>query len=406
MRFLPALLLPLLAGWVNAAPAQRVEDPGPQLVGWRDVAFVDTNFGLGPVSGRVYYPALAAGEGAAADPAAGPYPLVGFQHGWFGSPENYDALCSHLASWGFVVASIGGYSGLFATMAAEAGGTQALLHWVDGESDNPSSWLNGMAADGDWAASGHSMGGGALFYLIGIEPRVRTVVALQPYAGSALGGSAQGFANLESYTGNVAILTGELDDLVDEGERYFAGAPNARRNLYHMVLGMGHGGPTDEPPNNEPLPAAEQHRLHRRIVAGVLRAEMRGEENLYSQVLGDPMAVEPVQFQSDCGYPVFWSVLGAFSAGSLDTGFAGRTGDFLTSGWSYVPANIQTAAGVLGINPLFAFEHMTAVLPGNGVCDASMPLMFAWSGRTVYFQGLRLAPGPRVLTATHAVAMP
>ncbi|TAH39730.1 MAG: hypothetical protein EYC70_02775 [Planctomycetota bacterium] len=406
MRFSPLLLALALPGSSATLSAQQIEDPGPHLVGWRDVQFTDANFGRGEIRGRMFYPALQAGQGTAADPAYGPYPLVGFQHGWLGRPDMYDELCTHLASWGFVVASIGTQTGIFATMQAEALDTRSLLHWVDDESAATGAWLEGMAWDGDWSASGHSMGGGALMYLIGIEPRVRAVVPLQPYAGTGLGGSAQGFQNLAVFTGSVSIVTGELDDLVDEGLEYFQNAPAARRDLYSMVLGMGHLGPTDNPPNNEPLSAAEQHRLHRRILAGTLRAEMRGEENLYVELLGEGIVSEPVQFLSLTSLPPLWAVESRFQAGALAVGMAGMPGDRVLMARSFTAASKSTPYGVLGLDPRDGAIFYSSTMPGSGVRETVLPLQGSWSGRTLYIQGLRLGPGVGALSRTAAVAVP
>jgi len=56
-----------LVVWVlSAAPAlaRAIEDYGSYPVGWRDVVFVDENFGRGSIRGRIYYPALKSGPDA------------------------------------------------------------------------------------------------------------------------------------------------------------------------------------------------------------------------------------------------------------------------------------------------------------------------------------------------------
>src|SRR5262245_1565924 len=82
------------------------EDPGPHPAGWQSVSFVSGS----TIKGRVYYPALSDGEGAPADPGSG-YPLVGLIHGQSFAPSDYDLLSLHLASYGFVVVSIGPLAG-------------------------------------------------------------------------------------------------------------------------------------------------------------------------------------------------------------------------------------------------------------------------------------------------------
>jgi hypothetical protein len=225
-----SLLSLLLLFFLTCLPviAQEIEDPGPYPVGWRDVTFVDKIFGQGTITGRMYYPALSAGHMADPDPSSGPYPLVGFMHGWLSSPDMYDNLCTHIASWGFVVASTGTETGFFLDMDQFARDTRSFLHWVDSESNEPGSWLFGMAWDGDWAASGHSMGGGTLSFLIGIEPRVRTIVGLQALF------TAKGVDNMRDYTGNPYQIAGEVDMLVpwETVHDWFVEAVSARHNVF------------------------------------------------------------------------------------------------------------------------------------------------------------------------------
>ena len=194
----------LLSALVLApAASAAIEDPGVLPVGWRDISFDDDIFGQGTILARIYYPALDAGRDTPADPSQGPYPLIAFQHGYLGEPRDYDDLCTHLASWGVLVASTGTETGFFADVDQYARDTRSLLHWVDRESGDSQSWLHAMAWDGDWGASGHSMGGGTLGLLIGIEPRVRTIVGLQ-----SAGPEGEGADHMRAFTGIAAQVAG------------------------------------------------------------------------------------------------------------------------------------------------------------------------------------------------------
>jgi hypothetical protein len=386
-----------------ALSAQAIEDPGPFIAGWRDVTFDDVIFGQGIITGRMYYPALSAGQGAAADPSGGPYPLTAFQHGWLGRPSNYDLLCEHIASWGFVVASTGTETGLFPNTDQYARDTRSFLHWVEAEAGNPSSWLTGMTGSGDWAAAGHSMGGGTLALLIGIEPRVRTIVGLQ----SASSGNT-GVQNMQVFTGNAFQVAGEVDWIVPPATVYdwFREADSARRNVFFLVEGMGHTGCLDDPSNSEPLPGPEQHRMHRRLVTGLLRAETFADESLFADILGEGIAVEPLRFQSDCRIPPFWSRISTFQTGNLVAGLAGKGGANAFLACSLVPASITTPYGQLGLDPGSATVFHAAPLKLLGWHEEILPIQPAWSGQILYLQGLVTGGGNGVLTGIVEIDIP
>ncbi len=403
---LPLLLLVL----VPDAVAQEPDEPGPFPVGWRDERFFDTQFGRGNVLGRIYYPALAAGPDAAPDPSAGPYPLVAFQHGWFGRPENYDDLSTHLASWGFLVASIGTETGLFATMQKEAADTQALLHWVEDRAADPSHWLAGMTGDGDWAVSGHSMGGGACMVLIGLEPRIRTLVPLEPYRGPSLGGASEGILNLQAFTGRALFVAGSLDDSVpwDTMVRaWYLDAGQAERNHFFVLVGGDHSGPVDDPDDTPFMTGEEQHRLHRRITGAFLRAEMLGEEDLYGELFGEGMAGSSVEAQAANRLPALWNQESRLVPGSLAVGLAGASGDReQILAWSLTPDARPTPYGILGLDLAGGAVFHQAPAGNSGAVERLLPVQAGWSGQTLYLQGFAAGPGRTALTRTASLLVP
>jgi dienelactone hydrolase len=381
-------MIPALLASLCALSAQLPEDPGPHAVGWRDVLLQDQRFGQGAVDVRIYYPALAAGEDQPADPAAGPYPVAGFQHGWLGSADGYDDLCTHLASWGFVVSSTDTERGLFPNTREFAEDTRAALWWVEDQSALPGSWLEGMADPAaPWAVIGHSMGGGTLSQLVPIEPRVRAVVGLQAAANSA------GRAAMEAYDGGAWWIAGSADFVVapatvhDWFER--AGA-NSRRDLYWEVQGMGHVGCTDSPGGGDPLPGAEQHRLHRRLVGAVLRAEQKGEENVLFDALGAGAAGEPLELESACFEPPTWAIEGN---ASIALGAAARAGGAAGLAWSLSLGAFQTPYGMLGFDPAAAVVVFRGPAGAGGTVAALVPPEAGWVGRTVGFAAIAAGGG-------------
>ncbi|MCZ6596767.1 MAG: hypothetical protein O7B99_03940 [Planctomycetota bacterium] len=403
-------VLALLLIVASAAPAlaQAIEDPGPHPVGWRDVTFVNPGGG-GNLEARIYYPALAAGQGAPSDPAQGPYPLVAMLHGWLGSPSSYDELSTHVASWGFVLGSIDTETGFFGSMQPEAQDAANMLAWIDAESDDPTSFLLGMASDDDWSATGHSMGGGALFYLIGYEPKVRVIVPLQPYKGTSLGGSAGSTAFLQAFDGALLIVTGELDTAAPastDGHAYFELAGSARRGLYTEVLGMGHLGPTDSPPDGEPLSGDDQHRLHRRLVTGFLRAEILGEEELYLDLLGEGAASEPLVQESASKDPPFWAAPSVVQPGNVVAGLAATPGDQVGIAVSLAPASIPTIYGTLGLDLSMGTILHQGLLVAPGILELAGPVPPSLSGVTLWFQGLALGTDHQLLTSVSSFVAP
>lgn len=381
---------------------QLPEDPGPFPVGWRDESFVDARFGQGVVDARVYYPATAAGQNAPADPAGGPYPLVGFQHGWLLSAANYDSLCSHLASWGYVVSSTDTESGLFPDRPSFARDTHAALWRLEDESANPASWLAGMADPlAPWSAAGHSMGGGALSLLIGVEPRVRTVVGLQAAQEPA------GVAAMQAFDGAAWWIAGGVDGIVPPAvvrDWYEEAGTASRRDGYWEVTGMGHTGCTDSPPNGEPLSGAEQARVHRRLLVAMLECEVRGDENALHHALGAGAAGQPWDAESDCRVPPVWAIEGG---ASILAGVAARSGGKAGIAWSLALGSYSTPYGTLGFAPGSAVRVFFGAVGGDGVADVVVPPQSAWLGRTIGFAGFAAGAGrPPQLGRTALVDYP
>ncbi|KAA3612426.1 MAG: hypothetical protein DWQ01_04575 [Planctomycetota bacterium] len=404
MKFgLPFLWFSLLATATPLA-AQAIEDPGPHAVGWRDVLFDDQIFQQGSISARIFYPALQAGKDTPADPSGGPFPLIGFQHGWLGSPDDYDELCTHLASWGFLVASTGTETGLFPNHAQYARDTRSLLHWVDAASQTSGSWLQDMSWDGPWAASGHSMGGGVLARLIGIENRIEVIVGLQ----SASQSGSEPLQNMQSFSGRAYQIAGSEDWIVPPAVVYdwFANADAALRNQFYQVEGMGHTGCTDTPSIFETMPPAEQKRLHRRLLTGLLRFEMLGHFELLPDLFGEGIQIEPVVYQADHEMPVFWADESRNGSGDLAVGLAARNGERALMAWSLVPAAQQTAYGLLGLDPASLVVFSDTVLPLGGKVREILPTQPAWSGQPLYLQGLSIGVNNTQLSATRTLNIP
>lgn len=187
---------------------------GPQPVGVRTVDLDDASRGRRLVA-EVWYPAT--GEHAGADldparrdsyelapgisawqaavrdaaPAPGARPLVVFSHGFAGHRRQSTFFTTHLASHGYVVASVDHAGNTFADLLG-AQGRPMLDVWRDSMEARPRDvtfLIDAVASAGvavDTARvgmTGHSFGGWTAVRVIPDEPRVAAVVALAPAIG-------------------------------------------------------------------------------------------------------------------------------------------------------------------------------------------------------------------------------
>lgn len=393
MRFFLWCFLLLPAVGASPLSAQAIEDDGPYAVGWRDVNISDTHYGRGSVAGRIYYPATVAGQGAAADPLAGPFPLVSFMHGWTQPASDYDNYCSHLASWGFVVMSNNTETSIFfVSMQAQAKDTRALMQWVEDQSQNGSSWLRTMVDLGDWSTAGHSMGGGATSYLLREDARIRNVVMFEPYLGSLLGNTSVGYNAFDNFTGSVLVLGGSSDltnNWLLRVRPWYNQADGAKRRMWGLIQGGDHFGSTDWAGTNGSLSGAEQHRMHRLFGTGFLRAEILGEENLYYELLGQGGQSNPITPEAAGVKPPLWLLMNPMQTSEIALGSFGDSGSQLRVGVALATGTTQTPWGVLGLDSASLQLVQNIAFGLDGIHEVTLAPPSSLSGATVWFQGLQ-----------------
>ncbi len=205
-----------------------------------------------------------------ADPKHGPFPLVLFSHGFAGYRLQSTFLTTHLASWGFVVASVEhpyrNLTAVFGDLSAFAGsiGTdrspdvEQLLGAIDivkANSNNPSSAIRGLAVDTTRVgAVGHSLGGFAVF-AAARDPRIESYVALAfPVGGSFVDPTTATTIGGPAPPAKPSLLIAGTDDAIaplPRVEAAYAGLPSPKRLT--IISGMTHLGFTDicalTPPN-------------------------------------------------------------------------------------------------------------------------------------------------------------
>lgn len=308
----------------HAAP----EDPGPFAVAHRPFSTVTAS--RGRLEGVVFGPT-----------GGGSYPLVALLHGWTGEPADYEELAEHVASWGYAVMLPGTNTGLLPDVDDYAADTAAMMEGVATLSATPGSAIEGLVDPAaPWSAVGHSMGGGTLAPLTDLEPRIDVIVGLE-----AAGSTAAHEQMFRAFPGAVLMVAGSADQVVPARvvHDWFELALAARRDVYVEIAGSGHLGPNDldVPFLPDPMPRDEQQRLHRRLVVAFLEAEVRGDEDLYAEIL-DP--AEPLSVESDCADPVL-------VVSGTDAALLGRGNATARVGTSPGTGSTPTPYGLVELDP-------------------------------------------------------
>ncbi len=192
----------------------------------------------------------------------GPFPLVLFSHGFAGYRLQSTFLTTHLASWGFVVASVEhpyrNLTAVFGDLSAFAGsiGTdrspdvEQLLGAIDivkAESNDPNSAIHGLAVDTTHVgAVGHSLGGFAVF-AAARDPRIESYVALAfPVGGSFVDPTTPTTIGGPAPPAKPSLLIAGTDDAIaplPRVEAAYASLPSPKRLT--VIGGMTHLGFTD-----------------------------------------------------------------------------------------------------------------------------------------------------------------
>ena len=123
---------------------------------------------------------------------AATFPVVLFSHGFGSFPEQSTFLTDHLAQWGFVVAAPDHRT---RDLAAVLTGTvvttgtpdvtdlENTVSFLQSQNSTPGDFFSGSLDFSRVGVLGHSAGGGAAVTLAGVDPIIRTYVALAPAGG-------------------------------------------------------------------------------------------------------------------------------------------------------------------------------------------------------------------------------
>ncbi len=189
-----------------------------------------------PLQTAAYRDARASGNGS--------YPLVIFAHGASSYRNQSTFLTTHLASWGFVVASVDylerGLQSFFGTDPEppldDVELTRMVVALMASENARDGSLLNGRVSTDQIAITGHSAGGGTSIRFGG-EPDVLTYIPLSAGLSSE--------STIELPDKPSLWIAGAIDGVVSP-ERTATAFAAASAPARHVVIeAMGHLGPSD-----------------------------------------------------------------------------------------------------------------------------------------------------------------
>lgn len=150
-------------------PVSDPREPGDEEVVTSTFAFVAADGTSIPLT--LYTPA-----------GAGPYPTIGFHHGFQLGPANYVSYGQHLASWGYVVIMPQMPGSLFSpTDHVQLRAYMIeIFDWAAGGGNIAGGPLDGKADPELVGIAGHSLGGKISFLTATTDPRIDAVFGIDP----------------------------------------------------------------------------------------------------------------------------------------------------------------------------------------------------------------------------------
>jgi hypothetical protein len=126
------------------------------------------------------------------------------------------------------------------------------------------------------------MGGATLGRVLGMEPRIRTAVSFMPYQGEA-----SFYDDVRGWDGALLLLSGTNDTTAPPAlqQAWMEAADRTSRSLLVRTTDMGHKAVTDLELGEDPMPDALQLAIVSTLASSFVRAEQRGEEDLWAELL-------------------------------------------------------------------------------------------------------------------------
>jgi dienelactone hydrolase len=266
-----------------ASPALAdLGDPGPFLAGFRQVTVTRPPAqGGGTFTARLFYPALAAGQNTAINPAGGPYPAVSFGHGFFQPVSVYQSTLLHLASHGYLVIATDSEGGLFPSHSNFARDLRVSLTFLEEQNALPGSFLQGLVNTAEFGLSGHSMGGGAGI-LAAVDPRVDAVAPL-----AAADTNPSSIAASSNFFIPVRHIVGSADSIVPPTTTIQMFNNSARAKQFVSLLGGFHCGFVDSQGfgcDSGSMTRADQLRYTRRLLVEFFNLYLKNDQSAWQEL--------------------------------------------------------------------------------------------------------------------------
>ncbi len=259
-------------------------DPGPYPSGWRTVTVTRAN--ATTFTARLHYPAVApGGQDAAFDPSGGPYPAIGFGHGFVQAVTQYQSTCQHLATRGYLVLAPESEGGLSPSHANFALDLRQSLTWLEQQNALPSSPYFNRVNIAAFGLCGHSMGGGASILATAADTRV---VCLANMAAAETTPSA--IAAMPSIHVPVFLITGSQDGIVAPAGNGLAmyNAGTAPKQ-YPLITGGFHCGFTDASflfCDSGGISRTIQLAITRRMLTAFFDLNLKSDQSVWTTVWG------------------------------------------------------------------------------------------------------------------------
>lgn len=265
---------------------------GGFAIGTRDLRFDDNFYSQASVKMRVFFPKKSTQEQTIAD---GKFPVIAFGHGFVMNYLAYTNLFEHLASWGYIVATLDEQNGFNVNHFTFAQQLSASVRYLQSEGMREGSFFFAKT-DTACAVFGHSMGGGASMLTPLIFPKITAIAGLAPAQTTSTPTAIDGLKDINT---PVLIISARGDSVTPERSNQVPMFNNALGPKQRIsLLKGGHCNFTDTPNllcgvgansagDKGSLTPAQQQLLTKRYLTAFFNYYLKGNRESLTFICGD-----------------------------------------------------------------------------------------------------------------------